>query len=485
MKKSKQAVEGRLGFKPYFGVTTMAATEALGAALMTSWFMVYLTDYAGLGIWAAALGGTVLLAVRFFDAINDPFQGWLMDRAKVGKLGKFKPFIILSIFMMSVGIACLFFIPSNLASSPVAVGIWITVFYVMYDMGYSFFAPNLIYRTLTLDPVQRGKLMIGPRLMSMILGLVTAGLIAIVNSVNAGIGNMHTAFGISVLVIIGICAVVSLIGISLIKEKHHAVAEDKGERVKLTDIFVLLRENKALRIRVLSQVFDGFIWSFLFATALYYIKWAFCADITTGEVDTAKYGTLSLVSSMMMFVPLVFGTLIATPLMKKFGSAIRFHRFLILVQALSCGALFLLQIFGLLAATPALFFVCMGVCSVAIGCGYIPGENINIECMDYEIYLNGKDRSALCNACNKFTIKMQAAVSTGIIAFLLVSIGYIVDSATDTYVGDLAAIPSMLTWFIVIMGLIPCILGIISWFIQGRYPITPEIRAEMKNALDN
>lgn len=47
------------------------------------------------------------------------------------------------------------------------------------------------------------------------------------------------------------------------------------------------------------------------------------------------------------------------------------------------------------------YLLCMGVCACAIGMDYIPGEVINIEAMDYEIYKNGKDRSALCNAANK------------------------------------------------------------------------------------
>jgi len=63
---------------------------------------------------------------------------------------------------------------------------------------------------------------------------------------------------------------------------------------------------------------------------------------------------------------------------------------------------------------------------------------------------------------------------------VLTAIGYQVDSATDTYLGELSAIPSLLGWFIVIMGLIPGILGIIAWIILGKYPITDEIRAKMK-----
>ena len=481
-KKNANGVES-LGFKNIFGTTIMGAAEGFSAALMTGWFMLYLTDYAGLGKWAAALGSTILLAVRAFDAVNDPLQGWIIDNAKVGKLGKYKPFIILSIFMIVIGVSCLFFIPSSLLSSPVAATIWIIVFYLMYDIGSSFYAPNLIYRTLTLDSVQRGKLVIGPRLFGMLMGMVSSALILMVNQVNSALNDMRLSFGVTVTGILIITGLISLLGISMVKEKYHAPQSEKSERVKITDIFRLIRDNKALRIKLISQLFDGFIWAFLFATAVYYIKWAYCADLATGVVDNDKYGFYSAIASIMMLLPLIVGTIIATPLMKKIGSPIKFHRLLILVQSISCGLLFVLQILGILQQAPMIFFSCMAIAATAIGCGFIPGTALIIECMDYEVYKNGKDRSALCNACDKFIIKAQSAVSASVVGVLLVSVGYIVDSTTGNYIGDLAAIPQMLTWFIVIMGLVPFVLGMLSWIIQKWYPINNEIRQKMKNAL--
>jgi Na+/melibiose symporter-like transporter len=313
--------------------------------------------------------------------------------------------------------------------------------------------------------------------------MVSAALISIVSAVNTNIGNLHTSFGIVVTVLMVFFTIYSLFGISMVKEKHHAKVDENAERVRLRDMFLLIKENKALRVKVFSSLFGGFIWAFLFSATTYYIKWAYCADLTTGAVDTERFGMLSLVGSMLMLVPTIIGTVIATPLMKKFKSAIRMHRFMIMLEAVACGIMFLLQILGLLQMTPVLFFVCSGIAAIGIGANFIPEETVNIECMDYEIYQHGKDRSALCNACNKFMGKAQGAISTALIGVVLTGIGYVVDSATDTYLGDLAAIPSMLNWFVVIMGLIPLILGIIAWFILRRYPVTDEMRADMKNKL--
>lgn len=482
MKKVKDP--NRLRGKAYFGTTILGVTESIGAGLMTSFFMMYLTDYAGIGEWGAILGTTLLLFARLFDAVNDPIQGWIMDRAKVGKHGKYRPFLLLSVALITAGLIGLFALPEGLANSPVMICVWVIGFYLLYDMGTSFYAPTLLYRTMTLDPNERGKLLIGPRMTNMFVGMVTGGLISIVNAVNANFNNMHTAIAVTVSVIAIGGGVISASGLLMVKEKYHAPkAEGEEEKIKLTDIFALLKRNDALRIKLLDQLFSGFVWTFLFATMTYYVKWAYCADLTTGAVDTGKMGILSLLAMMLMFVPLVVGTFIAGPIMKKIGSPIKFQRGLSLVNAIACLLLFVLEITGILRMSPLPFFLCAGVVATSIGAGYIPGATLTMECMDYEIYKNGKDRSALCNAGDRFLSKAQSAISSSVVGAILVAIGYQVDSVTDTFLGELSAIPTMLVWFIVIMGLIPGILSLISFFILKKYPVTDEIRADMKAKL--
>lgn len=480
MKKVKDP--NRLRAKDYIGSGAISMSQAVANVVMTNLFMLYLTDYAGIGKWGAILGSALLMAARIFDAVNDPLEGYIVDSVKVTKWGKYRPFVFISTILLSVGLIGLFSLPGAFANSPVMICIWVIFFYLLYDIGFSFFQPGLVFRTMTLDADERGKLFIGPRMVSMIIGMVGASFIGIITTVNQSIGNMHTSFSITISALVVVCAVITIIGILLIKEKYHANTEET-EAVKITDIFGVLKENDALRVRLLDMLFSGFIWTFLFATATYYIKWGYCTDLTTGVVDQSTLGTLMLFASMMMFLPLIIGTFVAGPLMKKFGSAYKFHRFLILCQCIPCALLFILQITGLLSKSPVVFLACMAISATAIGCDYIPGETLSMECMDYQIYKCGKDRTALCGACYNFLGKAQSAVSSGLIGVLLVAIGYEVDSATDTFLGELSAIPTMLTGFIVIMGLIPAILGIVSWLILRKYPVTDEIRKDMQEKL--
>ncbi len=474
----------RLGVRPYLSTTLMSFGDAASAAIMT-WFMQYLTDYSGIGAYAAVMGTTLLLFTRLFDAVNDPFQGWLMDRAKVTKFGKYRPFILLSIIMTAIGVGGLFSLPTSISKSPVVISIWVLVFYLVYDMGTSLYAPNLVYRTMTKDEGQRGKLIIGPRMMYMVLGMVGSSMVSIVNSVNAYVGNMHDSFSIVIVAAMIIFGLISVIGVLLVKEKYHTERKENEPRVKITDIFLLLKENAALRVRFLSAAFFGFCWTFLFAAMLYYCKWAYCADLTTGAVDTATYGLLSLIGSMMMLLPLILGTAIAGTLMKAFKSAAKTYIFCVLLLAVPCGLMFILQMLGILQTSPFIFLSCVAVAAIAIGISYIPQEVMSMETMDYEIYLHGKDRSAQCHACCNFLAKAQNAISGSVVGMILIAIGYQVDSATDTYIGELSAIPGMLNWFIVVMGLIPCVLAVVAALILRKYPITDAIRKDMKEKLMN
>ena len=481
--KNKVKNPNAIGFKGYAGVTLLDTCNSVATSVMQNMFMLFLTDYAGIGTWGAILGTVLLTAARLFDAVNDPLEGWIMDRAKVGKHGKYRPFLLLSVLLTAVGISCLFSIPRAVTSSFPLICIWIIVFYLVYDIGSSFYAPQLLYRTMTLDSVERGKLLIGPRLANMAVGIVMSSLLSIVAAIATVTGSMSTAFGITVAGFAAAGAIISIIGLCLVKEKYHAEQEDEAAPVKITDIFAVLKENDALRVRILANVFGGFTWTLLFATMNYYAKWAYCTDLTTGQVNSALYGTLVLIASMMMFTPLILGTLIATPLMKKFGP-LKTVLGLKLGEIIPMALLFVLHIVGILPKSPVPFFALIFVVCVCMGAGFVPSGAMAMETMDYEIYKNGKDRSALCNAAAKFLDKAQTALASSFVGVLLIAIGYNVDSATDTFLGELSQIPTMLTGFVFIMGLLPAILGTISFFLLRKYPINDEIRADMKEALN-
>ena len=113
------------------------------------------------------------------------------------------------------------------------------------------------------------------------------------------------------------------------------------------------------------------------------------------------------------------------------------------------------------------------------------GESKKImEVMDYTIYSTGKDRSALTGVLDMFLQKAQNAVFSALVGGILIAIGYEVDSVTGDYIGELSAMPSMLTWMTVIMGLVPAILAVIAVLIISRYPIDQAKRKEIQEYIN-
>ena len=474
-----------IGFKEIFGATALSTNNGLAAVFMSGMFMNFMTDYAGLGTWGATLATTLLLAARIIDAVDDPIQGFIMDRGKVGKHGKYKPFFMLSIIMTFIGAAALYALPDAITKAPVVVTIWVIFFYLIYDIGTSFYNQNLLFRTMTNDPEERAKLLVGPRLWVMVLGMLGAAMGTIAVAIQAATGSYKTAYTILAAAGMGISSVISILGWFLVKERH-VVEQEEGEEVKMADFFELIRTNKAMTIDLLKNLFTGFIWTFLFAAPSYYIKYAYCADLATGEVDMAKLGTMSMIVSLMMLFPLLIGTVIAGPILKAFkGDFVKMQKFDYAMQGVGGLLMYLGQIFGLLQKQPAFFFASMFIIALFVGVDFIPGSSIGMELMDYTIYTTGKDRSALTGVAGAFLSKAQTAVSSAIVGAVLIAIGYQVDSVTGNYIGDLAQMPRLLTGMIVVTGLIPAIMAVIGIIVLKFYPIDHETRLKIQEFIKN
>ena len=479
--KSPEAV----GFREIFGTTALSTNNGFAAIFMSTMFMTFMTDYAGLGKMGATLATVLLLAARIIDAVDDPIQGFIMDRGKIGKHGKYKPFFLLSIIMTTIGVIFLYILPDGIVGTPVIVTIWVIFFYLVYDIGASFYNQNLLFRTMTNDPGERSKLLIGPRVWVMIIGIMGSAMAAAAVTIQAVTGSYKTAYMILAIAAMAVSFVISVIGWLLVKEKH-VVEQDPEDKVRFSDFFELMKTNQPMMLNFFKNIATGFIWTFLFAAPVYYVKYGYCADLTTGAVNMEYFGTLSMVVSLMMLFPLLLGTFVATPVLKAFkGNFLKMHIFDLALQGGAGLLMFILQLLGLLRVSPVFFFVSMFLMAFAVGIDFVPGSNLSMEIMDYTIYKTGKDRSALTGVLEKFLEKAQSATSSAIVGGVLIAIGYQVNSVTGDYVGDLAKMPAMLTWMIVIMGLIPAILAFVGIMVIRNYPIDQEMRKNIQQFIAN
>ncbi len=105
--------------------------------MITSYFMVFLTDVVGL---APSIVGTIFLVAMLFDAINDPLIGSITDRTRTF-YGTFRPWMMgAAIPYVIVTILCFVKIP---ASTTVKI-IWYLVMYCLFTVLETMYAMPLV-----------------------------------------------------------------------------------------------------------------------------------------------------------------------------------------------------------------------------------------------------------------------------------------------------------------------------------------------------
>lgn len=485
---SRKRKEYPLNGKNVFGISTMGWMNQGASSFMTSMFMLYLTDYSGIGAMAATLGTVLLLVGRVIDAVDDPLQGWIMDRTKPGKLGKYKPYIIISIAITAISILALYCLPEFVSANPVFTVIYVLFFYIAYDIGTSFYAQNPLLQTMTQSTDIRAKLTVYPRVFGMLVSIPFAFVLQIIAGVNNSVGNMHDSFAIVTAAIVIPVALISFLGISCVKEgRYQGDTSGEAEKIGIKDIVNMFKTNKAMLVSKGSSIFSGFVWTLIFATTTYYIKYRFCADLATGEVDSAKFGLMTMLMGMMQMLPMMLGAVVGPAIVRKFGDAMKACKTFNWLQAIGLLLMFVLNLLGVFAlpgaAGAAIYMILLFLIMFVVGCAFVPGSVIGMECMDYGLWKTGKQSNALVESVSKFIEKAQTALSSAAVGALLIAVGYVVDSKTDTYVGELSALPGLLNSFMIISALLPAVLLIISNIILHFYPINKEVREQMQKEL--
>lgn len=473
-------------FRTVFGVGSMGLISVAGSALMTTMFMVYMTDYAGLGAWGATLATILLLVGRIVDAVNDPLQGWIMDRAKPTKYGKYKRFCIYGTIITGVSLILLYNLPSAFASKPVLVTLWTLLFYLAFDFGTSFYAFIPLIQSLSNNEATRAKLVGWNRIIGTMIAIPMGFFMTSALAINQSVGNIHDSIGIATLIWIVPIVLISFVGLLGVKEGnlHTSDAKDHAVKIGFKDILSMFKQNKPMKIHAFSTLFAGFMWTLMFATNSYYMKWAYCADLVTGEVDLAKLGGLTAIAGMLQIFPILISAALAAPIAKKLGSSIASMKLSLWVTMVPGLILYILQLAGILQNNIGIFLAISGIQVFGVGLGFVPGNTLWMECMDYNVYKSGHQMGGLVNAARSFIEKFQSAIATVVVGTILVAIGYNVDSVSGTYLGDLNAMPSLLNNFILVSGLIPTLLGVVSLLIYKKYPITPELRAKMRAKIE-
>ncbi len=460
MGKTKAKREYPLDGKTTFGLSTMRWTIMAAMSLTTTVFLLYLTDYSGIGAAAATVGTILLLAGRLFDAFDDPLQGWLMDNAPCTKIGRYKPFMLGGIVVCTAALILLFNIPRGVSLAVKIV--WLSVAYLLYEIGYSFQPADPIKYSLSPDPKIRERILVVPRVVEQIIAVPFSFFLALALALGGSLGDAGKGISLSVILVTVPMMIMSFVGTLLVREGH---VMQQSESVGFRDILAMLKINKPLLVMAITGLI-GLTFPFIMASAVYYIKWAFGPE---------NLGTNSAIWGAVILLGIITGTIIAPKLLK---GTIPMKGVIIcsLANAVPLVVLYVLSILGF--RNPIVFFGFMFLAMTAAGMSYIPGTVLAMEVMDYSLHRTGKGMQGIIQAIRNFLEKTQSAMSSTVTGAVLIAVGYVVNDAGD-YVGT-APVESLLFGLLLVCMLIPAILSVLSAGIYHFfYPLKGAVRDQM------
>ena len=276
----------------------------LGNGFMFDLGQVYLlkfyTDVLGISAYYA---GLVFLVSKLFDAFVDTGVGTFIDsRSKIGKRGKFRPFILFGTLPLAITTVISFLSPDLSQGGKIA---WAFVTYMLFNATYSIV--NIPYGSLaasmTKDPVDRSALAsfrsLGSQAALFLTGIAVIPIVS--NFENPAVGY---PVSIGIMAIVGI--VFHLLCYAGVKEKE-VVIKPKEEKIPISKSFAYLFKNRPFLILITLTLFMILANFLKLSVQLFYVQY------NLGNANLI--GAISTVNIVMALLAIA----VTTPLVAKFG----------------------------------------------------------------------------------------------------------------------------------------------------------------------
>ncbi|MDV8147399.1 glucuronide transporter [Arthrobacter sp. B10-11] len=417
------------------------AANNLAFTTATMFLLVYYTDVAGI---SAAAAGTLLLAVRIFDAFADVFAGRVVDRAFSKRFGKFRPFIMFgSIPLLLLSVAT-FSVP-QLGESGTLLYAYVT--YAALGLAYSLV--NIPYGSLagamTQDPGERAKLgsarLIGALLVGSGLGIFVAPLI------KPG-ADLQGTFTTITLVFVVIGAALYFFTVLTAKERVHRAVPN----VTLKQSVDTLKGNKPLLMLCLSSFF--FLSGYLALTSvqLYYLR-----DVL-GRLDL--YPVLSITQLVLTLVLAGFMPRLVRTIGKK-----RVYIYSSLVTVVGGIIIFFTPASQVWIGFSGLLISLVGVLAVNIVVWALEADTV-----EYGEWKTGVRTEGITYALFSFTRKTGQAVGGALAAYALALGGYKSGGAQTA---------EAIFGIQIAAGALPAVLTILAVLVMSKYKLTDAMHAEI------
>lgn len=426
-------------------------------ALTSMFLMYFLTDVLDISAKGIAVVTVVMVILRIFDAINDPFVGMLIDNTKT-KYGKFKPWILIGGFLSSICTVLLF------VDYKVSENVYLIIFTITYLLwGITYTAHDISYWSMlpALSKSQAAREKIGSiAKICADIGIFTIviGIVPFTEGIAPMVGGLKNAY-LTLAVIISIIMMVFLILMSII------VREDRNEdietkRTGMKEIIRIIFKNDQLLWVVLAMVLFTIANTTTTSFGLYYFQYIL-----------GQKGLYSMFAGVLAVSQLL--ALIAFP----FASAkLGRPKLYALGTILVCVGYFFFYI-----ANDIVLVSIGGVLSF-FGEGFIQILMLMFisDCVEYGEWKLGRRNDSITLSLQPFIAKMGSALAAGIVGLTLIIIKIKEASGPK----DLSSMD--VTIFKFAMLVLPLIIIVIGYFIyKKKFKIDKEFYEKIVSDLEN
>jgi glycoside/pentoside/hexuronide:cation symporter, GPH family len=388
----------KIGFPEKLGYLFNGVVMSTLGYVTGIYLMFYFTDIFGL---AAGVAGSVLLAGRIWDGINDVITGFIVDNVH-SKYGKLRPYLLWFAIPTALVFALMFAAP-NL--SPVMKVVYACATYFVYDGLFTFAAVsgNLIMRA-TDDNKQRVTLTLfgamGNSLTNIALPIVFYPV-----AVALGRGTFAKGFPGAVAVLAVLVAVLLMYQFFSSRERVVPVDEKAAqEKMPLREALSILFHNKPWIICQLASFTSGLALFFVTSILPYYLKYVIKNE---GAMAALMLPFAAAQIGFYFIIPWVSGRMgKRNAILAAMGLAI-FSRLIVIPAP---NSLILLTISAALLGI-AIAFTNLFATMIA-------------DTVDYGEWKRGKRIEGMTAAVGGFFLKLAMAGAAGAIGLILQTQGY-------------------------------------------------------------
>lgn len=438
---TKLSLKTRLGF----GVGEFSSSIFF---TITSFFLLnFLTDEVRL---SAALAGTALLVGKIWDAVIDPFIGYISDRTH-SRWGRRRPYLLF--FGIPFGIAFVLMFRNPGIADQTGKFLWAMLVYMFFCTVYSF--TNIPYNALlpemTQDYNERTGISGFKQAFAVVGTLIGAGaalpIMALFATRTAGFTGMAAIFGF--------LAALTLV-ITFFSVREPAVTElPGGENIlkSLRDVF----SNLPFVLLLTSWFTNSMAIAMIESMLIYYYKYIFQSE-----------------SSMTMaMIILLVVTMLAIPgwvaLSKKIGKKPAYLAGMTLTLVAVVVFAFVGDLMGVNGALGLVAFAGIG-----ISAHYVLPWSMAPDTIEYDYSRSGVRREGIYYSVWTFVIAFGGALS-----------GFVVGQGLDLfgYVPDVTQTARSILGIRLFIGPIPAVLFILGNIAIAFYPITRRFYEDMQRKI--